>query len=185
MSSWPSPLTSAIVTPRLPARRAGHAGARRHVLEPVAATVEVQAIAAQVRREVEIWPAVAVDVARRDAAAVVVVEKIQYVERRILGQTVLEASHRSPTERDARTAAADPRRARHATSATPSEISAGRIRMPSRHSARAPARPNARTPCLPRSVGMLVRRLVALDGMRAGERPGEPAPAGRVRAGRR
>ena len=79
----------------LPAIGICHAGALGDVLEPVVAQVPVQPIGTHVRREVEIGEPVAVHVAYGDAAAVVVVEEVDDVERGILLRHLVD-------ERDAR-----------------------------------------------------------------------------------
>src|SRR5206468_11983369 len=61
-----------------------HAGTLGDVLELVVPLVAVQSIGTDVRREVEIREPVAVDVTHGDAAAVVVVEEVDDVERGIL-----------------------------------------------------------------------------------------------------
>ena len=79
----------------LPADRIGDAGALGHVLEAVVALVQIEAIRAAVGREVEVGEPVVVDVSDRDAAAVVVVEVVQDVERGVFGERVGEADPRA------------------------------------------------------------------------------------------
>ena len=71
-------------------RGATDAGSVRHVLEPQPAAVQIQAVRADVCREVEVGQVVAVQVSGRHARAVVVVLVGQPVSRRGLGQSVHE-----------------------------------------------------------------------------------------------
>ncbi|MDP3767685.1 MAG: hypothetical protein Q8S13_06695 [Dehalococcoidia bacterium] len=73
-----------------PPRRPRHPRPLADVLEAVVSLVEIEPVGTQVRREIEIGEAVVVDVAGRDAAAVVVVQVIQDVECSIFGQRVDE-----------------------------------------------------------------------------------------------
>ena len=74
----------------LPARRIGDARAHRDVLELIVSLVQVQMVGPEIRREVEVGQSVVVDVAYRNAAAVVVVQIVEDVEARVLGQFIRE-----------------------------------------------------------------------------------------------
>ena len=75
----------------LPPDRIGDARAVGDVLEPEVAQVAVQPVGAQVRREIQIDQSITVDVAGRHAAAVVVVQVIDDVDRGVgEGQSVGE-----------------------------------------------------------------------------------------------
>ena len=72
----------------LPALGIRHARLLGHVLEPVVPLVQVKPIGPPVRGEVEIGQAVVVHVADGHAAAVVVVQVVEDVERRVFGEPV-------------------------------------------------------------------------------------------------
>ena len=71
-----------------------HARALGDVLEPVVPLVQVEPVGPEVGGEVEVGQPVAVDVARRDAAAVVVVQVVEDVELGTLRQLVGERRRR-------------------------------------------------------------------------------------------
>jgi hypothetical protein len=77
-----------------PSLRPFDPGSVRDVLEPKVAPVEVQPVWAEVRGQVQISEAVVVDVPRRDAATVVVVQVVQDVELAALRQLVDEGDAR-------------------------------------------------------------------------------------------
>jgi hypothetical protein len=81
---------------RLPADGIRHTGTGGNVLEAVVAFVQVEAIGADVGCEIEIRKPVVVDVPDRDAAAVVVVEIIENVERGVFRKTIRERDACAP-----------------------------------------------------------------------------------------
>ncbi len=74
----------------LPALGIGHAGVRGDVLEVVIASVQVEPVGSDVRREVEIGKAVVIDVADGDTTAVVVVQVVEDVEGGVIRQAIHE-----------------------------------------------------------------------------------------------
>jgi hypothetical protein len=76
--------------PGLPALGVRHTGVLGDILEAEVPRVAIETVGPQVRREVQVRQAVAIDVSGRYAAAVVVVQVVQDVERRIFGQRVDE-----------------------------------------------------------------------------------------------
>ena len=80
-----------------PSHRIRDAGAGGDVFEPEVAEVAIEVVRAQVRGEVEIDEAVAIDVARRHAAAIVEVQIVDDVHRGVFGEHVGECDSSSRT----------------------------------------------------------------------------------------